>query len=166
MEDLHESMSSLQSALKDNSDLVHTLKIENETLKSDLSRNEQMLKTATLEKDNKIVSIETEGTDKEQTIISLKKQLDEWKQKYDSKENETNKRLKLLAEDLYIQYSSKHEQKVKLLKKGYESKYQGEISRLETQHMGLTQEVEQLTKQLEAEREEKRNLLNMLENKN
>ena len=65
---------------------------------------------------------------------------------------------------MYIQYSSKHEQKVKLLKKGYENKYQNKFDQLNLENKTLSEEIEQLNKQLSSEKEEKQELLKLLEN--
>ncbi|CCD24247.1 uncharacterized protein NDAI_0C05880 [Naumovozyma dairenensis CBS 421] len=168
LEHLHVNMSSLQEMLKDHSTTITELQEENENLK-------KMLKDSkTLFHENKEENGEGEGEAPENNdennidkreIESLKKEVEEWKEKYNTHEKDTNKRLKLLAEDLYIQYSSKHEQKVKLLKKGYENKYQGELSRLNLQNSGLIEELEQLNKQLTAERKEKQDLIKMLDDK-
>ena len=73
--------------------------------------------------------------------------------------------MQLLAEDLYIQYSSKHEQKVKMLKKGYETKYQDLLDKLTLENTALHDEVEQLQKVINTEREEKQALVKSLDTK-
>lgn len=153
MENLHENLISLQNELKISSDRITTLTKENEVLMEQNNNN------------NNSVTLSNDQKDRDdEKIKSLGKQVQDWKEKYEAKEKDTNKRLKLLAEDLYIQYSSKHEQKVKLLKKGYENKYQNKFDQLNLENKTLSEEIEQLNKQLSSEREEKQELLKLLEN--
>ncbi|CAI4036492.1 hypothetical protein SMKI_15G3390 [Saccharomyces mikatae IFO 1815] len=153
LENLHENLMSLQNELKFSSDRIATLTKENEILKEQNNSN------------NNSVTLSNNQKDKDDEQIKLlRKQLQDWKEKYEAKEKDTNKRLKLLAEDLYIQYSSKHEQKVKLLKKGYENKFQSKFDQLNLENKSLSEEIEQLKKQLDSERKEKQDLLKLLEN--
>lgn len=154
LEQLHSNLSSLQDALKENSHVISDLKNVNEELREDHRMIEKKYQE-TLEK----VSQDSNHRVEE----SLRKEVAAWKDKYQAKEQESNKSLKLLAEDLYIQYSSKHEQKVKLLKKGYETKFQGKLDKITLQNEGLTQEVDFLKTQLASERKEKQKLLEVLE---
>ncbi|AQZ18410.1 SLK19 (YOR195W) [Zygosaccharomyces parabailii] len=144
LEQLHDNLSSLQNTLKKDSELISQLTRKNETLESEKKYYH-------------------ESQQNPPNLIALNKELRDWKDKYQEKELEANKSLKLLAEDLYIQYSSKHEQKVKLLKKGYETKFQGKLDKLLLQNEGLTQEVDQLKAQLTNERREKQKLIGLLE---
>ncbi|AQZ12061.1 SLK19 (YOR195W) [Zygosaccharomyces parabailii] len=144
LEQLHDNLSSLQNTLKKDSELISHLTRKNETLESEKKYYQ-------------------ESQQNPANLIALKKEIEAWKDKYQEKELEANKSLKLLAEDLYIQYSSKHEQKVKLLKKGYETKFQGKLDKLSLQNEGLTQEVDQLKAQLTNERREKQKLIGLLE---
>lgn len=153
LENLHENLISLQNELKISSDRITTLTNENEILK------EQNNNT-----NNSVALSNNQKNKDDEQIKSLGKQIQDWKEKYEAKEKDTNKRLKLLAEDLYIQYSSKHEQKVKLLKKGYENKYQNKFDQLNLENKTLSEEIEQLNKRLISEREEKQELLKLLEN--
>lgn len=154
LEQLHENLSSLQHSFRENTDLISNLKKENSALLNDKE---------VLAENN---TNSNESSDKnEKEIASLKKKIEEWKEKLQSKEQDTNKRLKLLAEDLYVQYSSKHEQKVKLLKKGYDSKYESKLDQLSLQNQGLVQEIEQIKHQLSSERKEKQTLLELLDKK-
>ncbi|AGO14084.1 AaceriAGR229Wp [[Ashbya] aceris (nom. inval.)] len=79
------------------------------------------------------------------------------------KDKDTTSRLQMLAEDLYVQYSSKHEQKVKMLKKSYEVKYQESMNKLHLENSALLEEVSQLQAKLEAERREKQELIKLLD---
>lgn len=141
LEQLHDNLSSLQVTLKKDSELISQVTRKNETLESQLK------------------DLQTPPD-----VSQLHKEIESWKEKFHNKEVESNRSLKLLAEDLYIQYSSKHEQKVKLLKKGYETKYQGKLDKLLLQNEGFEQEVDQLTSQLATERKEKQKLISLLEN--
>lgn len=180
LEEVHNTMTSLESALKKNADTINHLRTENEELKNKVSEITERAQKHINEKEhgdglnNAIDSeslriekekLETQNIEKSKEIQTLLKQIDDWRQKLELKDTDTNKRLKLLAEDLYVQYSSKHEQKVKLLKKGYESKYQGEIDKLSFQNKTLNQELEQLNNKLASERKEKQELLRILEEK-
>ncbi|CCE61199.1 hypothetical protein TPHA_0A01150 [Tetrapisispora phaffii CBS 4417] len=152
LERVHANISLLQTLIEENNDNMNTLKKENELLKtgnSKTNRQEETMNENMTKMSDEINSLKTETT-------TLKEQLA-------NKEQEINKRLKLLAEDLYVQYSSKHEQKVKLLKKGYDSKYQTKIDQLTLQNEGYLQEVDQLKKQLALERNEKQKVLQLLE---
>lgn len=151
LEELHVNLSSLQESLRTNSEITRRLREENEQLKANQTNSEQN---------------EHEKRSREQEVLSLQKEIDDWRERYNTKEKESNKSLKLLAEDLYIQYSSKHEQKVKLLKKGYETKYQGKLDRMSLQNEGLAQDIDQLKSQLNSERKEKQKLLELLEKRN
>lgn len=144
LEQLHDNLSSLQNTLKKDSELISQLTRRNETLESEKKYYQ-------------------ESQQNPPNLTAFKKEIEAWKDKYKEKELEANKSLKLLAEDLYIQYSSKHEQKVKLLKKGYEAKFQGKLDKLSLQNEGLTQEVDQLKAQLTNERREKQKLIGLLE---
>ncbi|CAB4253653.1 similar to Saccharomyces cerevisiae YOR195W SLK19 Kinetochore-associated protein required for normal segregation of chromosomes in meiosis and mitosis [Maudiozyma barnettii] len=104
-----------------------------------------------------------QGTEKND-VEELRHQIDNWKLKMEEKEKDTNKRLRLLAEDLYHQYSSKHEQKVKSLKKSYEKKYETQIEKLAMDNQALKEEIDRINKLLHSEREEKRELLRTMEN--
>ncbi|CAI4065093.1 hypothetical protein SUVZ_08G2260 [Saccharomyces uvarum] len=152
LENLHENLVSLQNELGISSDRIAILTKENETLKDQNSSTSSSVAVSNNQKNKD-----------DEYIKLLERQIQDWKEKYDTKEKDTNKRLKLLAEDLYIQYSSKHEQKVKLLKKGYENKYQSKFDQLSLENKSLSEEIVQLNKQLNSEREEKQELLKLLE---
>lgn len=134
------------------SDRISLLTKENETLKEQNSSTTSSVAVSNNQKNKD-----------DEHIKLLERQIQDWKEKYDTKEKDTNKRLKLLAEDLYIQYSSKHEQKVKLLKKGYENKFQSKFDQLSLENKSLSEEIVQLNKQLSSERGEKQELLKLLE---
>ncbi|EDO15515.1 hypothetical protein Kpol_479p3 [Vanderwaltozyma polyspora DSM 70294] len=154
LEQLHDNMTSLQDTMKENAESINKLKDENRILQEKLLANEEVTSNS-----------QTSSEVKEQEINELKNKIKDFQEKLDLKEQDTNKRLKLLAEDLYVQYSSKHEQKVKLLKKGYDTKYQSKIDQISLQNQGLVQEIEQIKNQLSTERKEKQKLLELLDQK-
>lgn len=156
LEQLHSNLSSLQEDLQVNSKILNELRNENESLTQSKQSLQKKLDEA-LQKEAK--------NDDRELMKSLQKELESWKEKYNLKEQESNRSLKLLAEDLYIQYSSKHEQKVKLLKKGYETKFQGKLDKLMMQNEGLSQEIEQVKSNLASERKEKQKLIDLLESR-
>lgn len=158
LEDLHEKLTSLQATLKENSEEVGQLGAENTALKSQLEE----FKSKNCDLNDKVQKLaHSSALDEElnKKIQLLENQLAE-------KEDDTNKRLQLLAEDLYIQYSSKHEQKVKMLKKGYETKYQEKLDKLELENAALKEEVEHLNKILATERNEKLELVKLWDDLN
>ncbi|SCV05734.1 LANO_0H14004g1_1 [Lachancea nothofagi CBS 11611] len=146
LEQLHQQMTSLQQTLRSNSEKIDSLEKEKKALRS-------LLDTA--EKSAKLDNTTEPLVSKDNIIADLEQQLRE-------KDSDASKRLQLLAEDLYIQYSSKHEQKVKMLKKGYEAKYQDRFEKLNLENTELHDELNQLNSTLRAEREEKQRLVKLL----
>ncbi|KAL6945010.1 hypothetical protein ACO0QE_002453 [Hanseniaspora vineae] len=94
---------------------------------------------------------------------ALESKVSELQKVIDQYDQETNKKLQSLAEDLYAQYSSKHEQKVKILKNNFEKKYQDQVIKMRQQTTSAQEELAMVKKQLEHERNEKENLLKMWE---
>ncbi|AET40953.1 Slk19p Ecym_7101 [Eremothecium cymbalariae DBVPG len=148
LEQLHENMAKFQSMLekltKENHDLKEVIanKEKEELTRAESEKNEPK----SSEQDEKLLT----------RIKDLESQLLE-------KDKDTNHRLQMLAEDLYIQYSSKHEQKVKMLKKSYEVKYQESMDKLQLENSALMDEVTQLQNKVETERREKQELIKMLD---
>ncbi|SCU82897.1 LADA_0C08570g1_1 [Lachancea dasiensis] len=145
LEHLHQQMTSLQDTLRSNSEQIKKLEVDNQGLRDAAAK--------AMSQENKSDLAATH--DLEAQVSSLRQHIRE-------KEADASKRLQLLAEDLYIQYSSKHEQKVKMLKKGYEAKYKDKIEKLDLEKTGLQDELDQLNKSLQAEREEKHLLVKRL----
>jgi kinetochore protein SLK19 len=120
-------------------------------------------------------TMKEEAADHETRVVTLKTKLHEYKEHAQNLENlvkaiedekaqiekDTDKRLQQLAEDLYIQYSKKHEQKVQVLKKGYESKWQAKVSKTEVENERLRSEIEGLKAQLEKEKLEKNEIIKL-----
>lgn len=130
-------------------DEISELKSRLEVLQKEANETKTISDTLQQERNNEIETLQT--------------QITSWKVKLEEKEKDTNKRLRLLAEDLYHQYSSKHEQKVKSLKKSYEKKYETQIEKLRVEQQAFKEEIERVTKQLNVEREEKRELIRTME---
>lgn len=183
LESLHKTVTSLEGSLKSNHEFTENLKIENEKLKSLLEaktsnqKDDEVNSEDILKSNEKILELENKLKESEDELEKIRKnsndsiqgkdgQITEWKKKLEEKDKDTNKRLRLLAEDLYHQYSSKHEQKVKSLKKTYEKKYESQIEKLNIEQHGLQEEIERLNKQLRSERDEKRELLKSIEKDN
>lgn len=169
---LENAQKSTDDTIKENDDLkkeIEQLKNNQVEATIDHSQNDEII-----ELKSKLEALQKELNDAKTTsdipsqnknleIETLKEQVENWKMKLDEKEKDTNKRLRLLAEDLYHQYSSKHEQKVKSLKKSYEKKYETQIEKLTIEQQALKEEIERINKQLHIEREEKRELLRTME---
>lgn len=154
LENLHEQMTQLQLTLKENLEKIGNLNETNNLLNSQLEESRSEVANLMNKLDKTSESLPEVKWHEE--IENLKKQLI-------NKDADTNHRLQLLAEDLYIQYSSKHEQKVKMLKKGYETKYQETMTKLELENRALKEETAQLQSKLEIERKEKQNLIKLLD---
>ncbi|AMD19627.1 HCL524Cp [Eremothecium sinecaudum] len=144
LEQLHENMAKFQG-------MIESLSAENDSLKEKLSSSKQPAAPQ-----SNPSSPQQSNTQLQERITALEAQLAE-------KDKDTNQRLQMLAEDLYIQYSSKHEQKVKMLKKSYETKYQESMDKLQLENSALADEVAQLQKKMEIERREKQELINLLD---
>lgn len=167
LETLHQNMSQMEKSLKENVSTISSLtaeiremeskckslELENNDLKKLLKANEDITKEK---------STDTESS----KVKELMEKIAQMEKTIAASETETNKKLQLLAEDLYIQYSSKHEQKVKMLKKGYETRYQDLIDKLTIENNALHDEVGQLQKTVEIERAEKQELIKSLDAQN
>lgn len=164
LESFHKEMSNVQSMLSSKSNELFKLREERDFLQ----REHDMLKY-------ELGSVKEDFSDSDVRISNLKLKLNETKAQCQSLEDtvqtlraekasfekETEKRLQQLAEDLYIQYSKKHEQKVQVLKKNYESKWQHKVSKLESENERLRRDVEGLKSQLERENAEKNEIIKL-----
>ncbi|CDO95240.1 unnamed protein product [Kluyveromyces dobzhanskii CBS 2104] len=164
LEKLHANMLLMETNLKENVktivDLNSTIKeLEGKLRSSELDNNNLKTRLTNAEATRNTLST----TDNSETD-ELRAKIKELEETVANADTETNKKLQLLAEDLYIQYSSKHEQKVKMLKKGYETKYKDLLDNLTVENNALHDEVDQLQKTVETERAEKQDLIKSLEN--
>lgn len=164
LEAFHSELSNVQSMVSNKSNELFKLKEE----KEQGQRKYELLK---YEYD----TMKEEAGDYETRLSTLKSKLHEYKEHVQNLENlvkseeeekqqlekDTDKRLQQLAEDLYIQYSKKHEQKVQVLKKGYESKWQAKVSKAEIESERLRSEIEGLKAQLGKEKLEKTEIIKL-----
>jgi len=164
LEAFHKEMSNVQSSLSAKSNELFHLKNERDTLQ----REYDMVKY-------ELSSLREESSNSDVRVSNLKLKLNESKDQYQeleelvhklknekaSFEKDTEKRLQQLAEDLYIQYSKKHEQKVQVLKKNYESKWQNKVNKAENENERLRREIEGLNSQLDRERVEKNEIIKL-----
>lgn len=158
LESLHENMSQMETNMKENIQTISELmskisKLEEKCKYLEGENNELKLNNGVTKQEEKL---EIPSPELDARVVQLEKALQD-------SEKETNKKLQLLAEDLYIQYSSKHEQKVRMLKKGYETKYQDLLDKLTVENTAMKDEVKQLQHCLETERQEKQDLIKALE---
>lgn len=94
-------------------------------------------------------------------VGELRSQIKHLNNELRSQESETESKLQQLSQDLYVQYSAKHEQKVAILKKGYEQKWSNKISKMESEIEKLTSQFESAKRKLSAERDEKARLVKL-----
>lgn len=181
---LEDELSSLKAEYESNRELLQ----DDVNLKSNLqSENERLLETIVklknqnLEKDQ-IISGDTkkltelvEEVNKQKQFISdfkmnankseasseneLLKQIASLKHQVATAQQKTDERIQDVAEQLYHQYSKKHELKVNQLKEKYDAKIEESLSELELKR----REIETLDSQLKTEMKEKNYLLSALE---
>lgn len=109
--------------------------------------------------ENKKLS-EENGTLKNR-IETLEKEITSAKAKIANNDKEMEMQMEKLAQDLYLQYSAKHEQKVATLKKGYEMKWMGKVKKFTRDNDALKREIASLKKRLEVETNEKKQLVKL-----
>ncbi|VEU21929.1 DEKNAAC102900 [Brettanomyces naardenensis] len=132
------------------------------------SDNEQLRKEHGVKNDklSKEMKIKVEKTSEEMNKLKeknslLESELAAAKEKVSSNEKNVEEQLEKLAQDLYLQYSAKHEQKVATLKKGYEMKWMGKVKKFTKDNETLKQEIAGLKKKLEIETNEKKQLVKL-----
>ncbi|SCU89410.1 LAFA_0E17810g1_1 [Lachancea sp. 'fantastica'] len=156
LEQLHQQMTSLQESLRVSSEQITRLETKRNEVQSQLNNDIANQARHDSAHDAADAAADTAASGE------LRLQIEKLQQQLREKDVDTSKRLQLLAEDLYIQYSSKHEQKVKMLKKGYETKYQDKMERLNVENTSLRDELTRLNNTLKTEREDKKRLAEML----
>ncbi|CCH41130.1 Laminin subunit alpha-2 [Wickerhamomyces ciferrii] len=164
LESLHHELTSLQSNLTSKSNELHRTREERDQIQRENDKLGYELSTVKEEysdADVRISNLKLKINEFKDVNNNLEGQIKTLRTEKDNLSNETEKRLQQLAEDLYIQYSKKHEQKVQVLKKNYENKWQQKLSRTETDNERLRGEIEGLKAQLEAERAEKAEVLKL-----
>ncbi|KAL6941689.1 hypothetical protein ACO0RG_002826 [Hanseniaspora osmophila] len=186
--DLQEKVDEYENKITSLKDLVENLQLDLKYKEEQIQNLSTSSSTKSLDLDNQIKTLEEKNNksrkEYEDNILSLKQEMSTLKESADKSKNErpaleskiselqkiinqtdqeTNKKLQSLAEDLYAQYSSKHEQKVKILKNNFEKKYQDQVVKMRHQTTAAQEELAMVKKQLEHERKEKENLLQMWE---
>lgn len=181
---LEEEVASLKAELESNRELLHddtntksNLQSENERLLEvilDL-RNQNLEKDQIISGDTKKLTELVEEVNKQKQLISdfkmnankgetnsedeLLKQIASLKHQVATAQQKTDERIQDVAEQLYHQYSKKHELKVNQLKEKYDAKIEESLSELELKR----REIETLDSQLKTEVKEKNYLLSALE---
>jgi kinetochore protein SLK19 len=164
LEAFHAELSNVQAIASSKSNDLFKLNDEKEQFqrKYDLLKYEyDTMKEEAADHGTRVVTLKTklhEYKEHAQNLENLVKAIEDEKAQI---EKDTDKRLQQLAEDLYIQYSKKHEQKVQVLKKGYESKWQAKVSKAEVENERLRSEIEGLKAQLEKEKLEKNEIIKL-----
>ncbi|KAG7705081.1 hypothetical protein KL914_003767 [Ogataea haglerorum] len=114
-------------------------------------------------KNEKLVEAKTEASTMKQRVTTLESQLAEANAKIQEHDKNLEQQLEKLAQDLYLQYSAKHEQKVAILKKGYEMKWMNKLKKLNKENEQLRSELEGFKRRLEVENNEKKQLVKLWE---
>lgn len=164
LESFHQEMSNVQNILTSRSNELFKLKEERDVLIKEydsLNYEYKSIKDEFQDSETRIDNLKVKLQELRLKNHELETMVEKLKKEKNSLEKETDKRLQQLAEDLYIQYSKKHEQKVQVLKKGYETKWQSKLSKLETENEKLKREIEGLTSQLEKEQLEKNEIIKL-----
>lgn len=157
LETANEKISHLQNLLEKSN--------KNETqVVQELNVKLSKLQDTLISKENELNSVHTEKDDlleKCSAFDQLTEEVQILKQKLTEEQASSEQKLQQLAQDLYVQYSKKREQKVSILKKGYETKWSNKFRDLEAENLNLLREVDSLKKQLSNERDEKNQLVKL-----
>ncbi|ANZ78110.1 BA75_04984T0 [Komagataella pastoris] len=169
--ELKESLESLEtrynSRLESQSSKINEL----ETTQQDkMTELEESYKISVAKKEERINELEKQLVEK-QTFFStgaqkglvseLQQKIDDLQRELNTHDEQAEQKLQQLAQDLYVQYSAKHEQKVSVLKKGYETKWSSKLNKVTEEKNTLKQEVQKLKQKLTSEREEKTRLVKL-----
>lgn len=164
LESFHEEMSNVQSLLSSKSNEAFKLREERDTLQREhdlLKYDTTLLKEELSASDLRVSNLKLKLNDSKTKCQELEELVQNLKNEKSLFEKDTEKRLQQLAEDLYIQYSKKHEQKVQVLKKNYENKWQNKVNKAEVENERLRREIEGLNSQLEREKTEKNKIIKL-----
>jgi chromosome segregation ATPase len=164
LEAFHSEMSNVQSLVNNKSNELYELKEQTEALSKEnglLKYEIETFKDDAISSEQRISNLKSKLNEAKAHNESLESQVSQVSQEKAMLEVETDKRLQQLAEDLYIQYSKKHEQKVQVLKKGYENKWSSKIAKFENENIKLKREIEGLNSQLDQERAEKNEIIKL-----
>lgn len=147
----------LESVSKDDSDLINTLQNDLKKTKADLEQANETLKNSINERQQLSLDLDSSRSD----TVELQKEIASLQKDLKDQELSHEQKLQDWAQDLYVQYSKKHEQKVSILKKGYETKWSNKFKELESENSSLSREIESLKKQVASERDEKTQLIKL-----
>lgn len=164
LESFHKEMSNVQAMLSSKSNELFKLREERDFLQREhdmLKYELGSVKEEFSDSDVRISNLKVKLNDAKNQCQSLEETVQTLRNEKASFEKETEKRLQQLAEDLYIQYSKKHEQKVQVLKKNYESKWQSKVHKLDSENERLRRDIEGLNSQLEREKAEKNEIIKL-----
>lgn len=167
LESLHSEMSNVQTLFSNKSNELNSIKEQKEALEkeNDLFKYElESIKDEAISFNEKFLNLKSKLNESKIHNDTLEAQISQLSKEKKALETETDNRLQQLAEDLYIQYSKKHEQKVQVLKKGYETKWASKIAKFENENTKLQREIESLKTQLEQEKVEKTEIIKLWEN--
>lgn len=167
LEAFHSELSNLQSLVTNKNNEIHKLNDANDKLQKKnefLSYEHQVTKEEIADYDTRLSTLKAKLNEYKEHASNLENLVQSVEEEKAQLERDTDQRLQQLAEDLYIQYSKKHEQKVQVLKKGYENKWQTKVSKAESETERLRSEVEGLKAQLEQEKLEKNEIIKLWDN--
>ncbi|GME84317.1 unnamed protein product [Ambrosiozyma monospora] len=98
-----------------------------------------------------------------QKNVTLTNSLEQANVKIAENDKNLDAQMEKLAQDLYLQYAAKHEQKVSILKKGYEKKWQSKYKKLIQENEELKKELALSKEKLVHETSEKKQLVKLWE---
>ncbi|GMF07316.1 unnamed protein product [[Candida] boidinii] len=162
--DLNEKSNELQDKIEEINKLISANNEKDEDYLNLKKINSDLkIEIKNLQNTNEVLKSQEDKIDKDKdlTIIELQKQLNEAKDKILKNEEETEQNLQNLAQDLYLQYSAKHEQKVLILKKGYETKWSNKLKKLNKENESLKEELESSKKKIQLEINAKNKLVEL-----
>lgn len=149
----------LEASRNENAEKAHNLNEE-------LTVKEQKLAIKIKELEqlaDKTKELETQIDRLKEHVAKSNHEIEQFKKDKIELEAQTEDRLTRLSEDLYLQYSRKHEQKIGILKKGYEAKWQSKINHINSANDSLRKEIEGLKEQLANEKKEKAQFMKLWE---
>ncbi|KAG7890422.1 hypothetical protein KL905_004180 [Ogataea polymorpha] len=160
-----EELSQQLSSRKDQNteELLEKLREEMSALRGSTEAQINELSANLDAKNEKLVEAKTEASTMKQKVATLESQLADANAKIQEHDKNLEQQLEKLAQDLYLQYSAKHEQKVAILKKGYEMKWMNKLKKLNKENEQLRSEVESFKRRLEVENNEKKQLVKLWE---
>lgn len=150
-----------QSKLASGQQNVEKLNVRIKSLEQEKAQLDKALKSEQEARSNANEKKREEGEAMETRLESLEKELTSAKAKIADNDKEMETQMEKLAQDLYLQYSAKHEQKVATLKKGYEMKWMGKVKKFTRDNDALKREIASLKKRLEVETNEKKQLVKL-----